>query len=154
MDQQTLKQLMRYDPLTGEFFWKTGAHKGKRAGCVSSNGYIKIVHKRKDYQAHRLAFLYVTGRMPVSDIDHMNCNRADNRLVNLREVSRSVNAHNRAKANTNNKCGWAGVHQLRGKWVSQIVLPNRSKQHLGVFETAEEAHLTYLLAKEVYFGNR
>lgn len=154
MDQKLLKKCLRYDPLTGVFRWKVGAHKHKLAGTPSSKGYIKIVLQGKEYQAHRLAVLYVKGYLPLQDVDHMNCNRADNRWINLRVVSRQINAHNRAGANKNNQSGWAGAHCLRGrKWVSQITCPSKTKQHLGVFSSPEEAHLVYLLAKELYFGD-
>lgn len=154
MDQVTLKRLLRYDPLTGEFRWNQGTHKDRRAGTRSSLGYIKIVVQGREYQAHRLAVLYMTGKLPTQDVDHMNCNRADNRWINLRVVSRRINAHNRAGANRNNTSGWAGVHSFRGKrWVAQITPPHKAKQHLGVFGSPEEAHLVYLMAKEVYFGD-
>ena len=154
MDQATLKCLLRYDPLTGEFRWNSGTHKHRRAGTLSSTGYVKIVVQGKEYQAHRLAVLCMTGKLPTQDVDHMNCNRADNRWINLRVVARRINAHNRAGANRNNRSGWAGVHSFRGgRWVAQIAPPHKAKQHLGIFNSPEEAHLVYLMAKEVYFGN-
>ena len=154
MDQATLKCLLRYDPLTGEFRWNSGTHKHRRAGTLSSTGYVKIVVQGKEYQAHRLAVLCMTGKLPTQDVDHMNCNRADNRWINLRVVSRRINAHNRAGANRNNRSGWAGVHSFRGgRWAAQIAPPHKAKQHLGIFNSPEEAHLVYLMAKEVYFGN-
>lgn len=154
MDQALLKKHLRYDPLTGAFRWNVGTHKHRIAGTTSSKGYIKIVVQGKEYQAHRLAVLYMTGVLPLQDVDHKNCNRADNRWINLRVVSRQINAHNRASANKNNQSGWAGVHCLRSrKWVAQITCPNKNKKHLGVFGSPEEAHLVYLLAKGVYFGD-
>jgi len=154
MNQATLKQSLCYDPPTGEFRWSEGVYKNKRAGTLSSLGYVKIVLGGKAYQAHRLAVLYVTGKLPTQDVDHINCNRADNRWENLRVVPRRINAHNRAGANKNNKSGWAGVHRFRERrWVAQITPPHKTKQHLGVFNSPEEAHLVYLMAKEVYFGN-
>ena len=154
MNQKALKNAFNYDPLTGSFWWLSGTHKGKRAGTLSSIGYIKLALNSKMYQAHRLAVLYMTGKLPTSDVDHINCNRADNRWSNLRVVSRSVNGHNRARANSNNKSGWAGVYRFRGdRWIAQIASPHKSKQYLGIFDSPEAAHLMYLVAKEVYFGN-
>jgi hypothetical protein len=154
MKQTELKKLMRYDPLTGEFRWNVGTYKDRRAGSLSSIGYIKIKIEGKEYQAHRLAVLYMTGKLPISDVDHMNCNRADNRWINLRVVSRHINSHNRSGANSNNKSGWAGVHRFRGaRWIAQVSTPDKVKQHLGVFSSPEEAHIVYLMAKEVYFGH-
>ena len=155
MNQELLEKFLRYDPLTGEFRWNTGTHKHRRAGTLSSIGYIKIVLQGKEYQAHRLAVLYMAGQLPTQDVDHKNCTRSDNRWINLRVVPRQINAHNRARANRNNKSGWAGVHSFRGnRWVAQIASPQKEKQHLGIFSSPEEAHLVYLLAKEVYFGDR
>jgi hypothetical protein len=154
LDQTTLKKMLRYDSLTGEFRWNVGTHKHRRAGALSSAGYIKIRMQGKDYQAHRLAVLYMKGAFPTQDVDHMNCNRSDNRWINLRVVPRQINAHNRAGANRNNRSGWAGVYCFRGtRWASQITTPQKKKQHLGVFSTPEEAHLMYLMAKEIYFGH-
>ena len=154
MEQTKLKQLLKYDPLTGEFFWRTGTYKGKRAGSTSSLGYRKIVVDGREYQAHRLAVLYMKGTLPSTDVDHMNCQRHDNRWINLRVVSRAVNGRNRSGANTNNQCGFIGAHEFRpGKWAAQISLGSKAKLHLGVFVCPEAASTAYLMAKEFYFGN-
>lgn len=154
MEQTTLKQLLKYDPLTGDFTWRTGTHKGKRAGTLSSLGYRKIVIGGREYQAHRLAVLYMKGTLPSTDVDHMNCTRSDNRWINLRVVSRAVNGRNRSGANTNNRSGFIGSHEFRpGKWVAQISLGGKAKTHLGVFSCPEAASTAYMMAKEFYFGN-
>jgi hypothetical protein len=153
MEQKELKNKLHYDPLTGTFRWRTTARKGRLAGTLSSLGYVKIKIDRREYSAHRLAVLYMTGFLPTQDVDHKNCTRHDNRWVNLRVVPRQVNARNRAGANKNNACGWVGAHEFRaGKWASQINAAH-GKQHLGVFSTPEEAHLVYLMAKEFYFAD-
>lgn len=154
MEQSKLKQLLKYDPLTGDFTWRTGSYKGRRAGATSSLGYRKIVIDGREYQAHRLAVLYMKGVLPSTDVDHMNCNRSDNRWINLRVVCRTVNSRNRKGANTNNRSGFIGTHEFRpGKWVSQISLKTGTKTHLGVYTCPEAAATVYLMAKEFYFGD-
>ncbi len=154
MEQTILKQLLKYDPLTGEFTWRRGVHKGKRAGTISSLGYRKIVISGREYQAHRLAVLYMKGALPATDVDHMNCTRSDNRWINLRVVSRAVNGRNRSGANTNNRSSFIGAHEFRpGKWAAQISLGGNAKTHLGVFSCPEAASTAYMMAKEFYFGN-
>jgi len=90
--------LLTYDPYTGLFTWLVDAYsnkvKGKIAGSIKE-GYINISIDRKLYRAHRLAWLYVNGVFP-SEIDHINRVKSDNRICNLREVSRSENCQNRS----------------------------------------------------------
>lgn len=155
LTQERLKKLLRYDPETGIF---TRAHidttcpnlsarwLGKSAGGVSHNGYVMVHVAGVRTQAHRLAWLYMTGLWPALDIDHINGVRTDNRWANLREVTRQANLQNQRKASKNNVCGLLGVSPKRGKFQARIMV-DRKQRRLGVFDTPEEAHAAYLAAK-------
>ena len=85
-----LRSILHYNPLTGVFTRIRSAHP-HRVGVVVgsvSHGYILIGLLGKRYRAHRLAWLYVYGTWPKHDIDHINRNRSDNRICNLRDVTR------------------------------------------------------------------
>jgi hypothetical protein len=135
-----------YCPTTGQFFRITA--KGRRpAGTRNSCGYIRIVIDRKAYLAHRLAWLYVHGRFPAADTDHINGDRADNRISNLRDVPRSVNAANRHTANKNNASHVLGVSARRNRWVAQRSIQGTNR-YLGMFDTAEAAQHAYAAATQ------
>ena len=81
----------------GNFYWrfsKQGRKMGEPAGTLNSDGYRAININKKIYMEHRLVWFYVTGEWPTNVIDHINRNRADNRLENLRDVSRQENSLN------------------------------------------------------------
>jgi HNH endonuclease len=96
--QDQLKQRLRYDPDTGVFTWLNGWRKGKPAGCKDAWGYLQIRISvkgiKKDYKAHRLVWLYLSGEWPPEEIDHINGDRSDNRLCNLRAATSSQNGMN------------------------------------------------------------
>jgi len=136
---------LHYNPETGVF-----TKNGKPVGWKNTVGYWSVrfnVFGKKHEQAHRVAFYLMTGRMPV-EVDHINGDKLDNRWVNLREVTSSVNKQNARKARVNNKTGLLGVcyKPKRNKYHAQIVV-NRRHYHLGYYDTAEEAHEAYLEAK-------
>ena len=142
-----LRSRFAYCPQTGQFTRHNKTGGTRPAGTRNSCGYIRIFIDRKSYLAHRLAWLYTYGAFPVGDTDHINGDRADNRICNLRDVPRTVNAANRNKANKNNAHGLLGVSPLRGRWVAQIA-DRGAKRHIGVFDTPEEAHKAYIAAKQ------
>lgn len=116
------------------------------------NGYRVIRIDDALYLAHRLAWFYVTGNWPANQIDHINGVRDDNRFSNLREATNLQNAHNR-KYNRN-KSGFQGVRKENSKWLAEIKI-NYKAVRLGLFNTPEEAHCAYLIAKRQHhpFGN-
>ena len=132
MELSRLKELLHYCPATGNFTWiKKANHKisvGKKAGHLSSRGYIAIRIDGRQYQAHRLAALYMTGNMPPEDIDHINHQKTDNRWDNLRLVSRAENNKNRPVMR-NNKTGVVGISHYDGFWEAGIRV-NRKRYHL------------------------
>lgn len=148
-----LKKRLSYDPETGVFTrlfsgnpHATSRWKGREAGWLTGNGYVMIAVEQNKYQAHRLAWLWMTGEWPTADIDHINGFRIDNRACNLRQVSRQQNLQNQHKASRNNLCGLLGVSPKRDKFQARIMV-DRKTIRLGVYDTAEAAHAAYLAGK-------
>lgn len=149
-----LNDLLVYDPETGEFFWKERArehfacdnayrgwntrHAGRKAGSVS-NGYRQIMIFRVAYWGHRLAWALTHGSWPELDIDHINHDRSDNRICNLREVSRGENTRNRTLSDSN-AYGIANIRFRpdRGHWSVGIKKGGRTFGRAG-FPTKESA---------------
>lgn len=152
MTQDELKCLMHYDPDTGIFTSKIKRGKvtvGKKVGTLNPlNGYLKCCVNRKQYQMHRLAWLYVYGKFPDKEIDHINGIKTDNRISNLRDVTPSENQHNKWKAQSNNKSGLLGAFYVKreGRYMSYISC-NKKRHYLGLFDTDQKAHEAYMEAK-------
>lgn len=96
--------------------------------------------------AHRLAWLYVHGEWPSKHLDHLNGNRTDNRIENLRQVSVAENAENTRRPHRDNKSGYLGVCKKRGKWLAVIQIKGKYTR-IGLFDTPEMAHEAYLAEK-------
>jgi hypothetical protein len=154
---QRVRELINYDPLTGVFKWgqRAGHHAGNRCkpshlvGHVNKQtGYLTIRADKKLYQAHRLAWLHVYGTWPANDIDHINGNRLDNRIDNLRDVQNNVNRENVNKARSDSSTGIQGVspYKQNGRFQAQI-RANGKMYSLGTFATVEEARAAYIGAK-------
>lgn len=144
---EELRARLKYDPKSGVFRW-SARHAiclaaGDIAGRVGNNGYRQIKIKYVAYLAHRLAWLYVHGEWPMGQIDHINGNRTDNRICNLRDVSASINQLNRHVPMKNETTGFAGVYVRRnGRFGARIRLHGRL-HYLGVYDTPEEAHAAW-----------
>ena len=156
LTKQLLMELLIYDSRTGVFIWREDrgrlAKKGQTAGTQNCFGYIEITIKGKRYRAHRLAFLYMAGKLPKDEVDHINTIRNDNRWENLREATRSENSRN-GPIRKKNKAGYKGVcwHKRDLIWRAQITV-NYKVLHLGNFIIEEEAALAYNEAALKYFG--
>ena len=153
--QSALKELLKYDPDTGLFAWKNrriGVKKSLEAGSMQKNGYFVIGIRGKKYYSHRLAWLHEKGEFPPDNIDHINGNRQDNRMCNLRAASVQQNNFNRA-AQRNNKSGYKGVcwSGIKRKWQADICLEGRHVC-LGYFHSPAMAHLAYCKAAKKHFG--
>lgn len=163
---ETLRCLLEYDPETGELFWANRergefatdlsylnwrtVHAGKRAGAVDHNGYRRIGINMCVYSEHRVCWKIATGHDPAGVIDHINGNRADNRLINLRDVTDSENQKN-AKRPKNNTSGIVGVTRTRtGSWHAHI-RSRGEKYHLGTFKNFDTA-VAVRRAAEIEFG--
>jgi hypothetical protein len=129
--------------------WNT-RYAGKRAGSKNKRGYRQITLRGYIYPEHRIIWLWVRGQFPEQQIDHRNGIKDDNRWINLREATCSENHQNRSK-HQNNSTGFTGVSFVdkRQKFQAQIRVNNKCT-HLGYFDTAEEAHEYYLVAKTRY----
>lgn len=136
-----LKSILNYNPVTGEFTWRvrcsTRLSVGDKAGTKSKKTYTIIQINKTPYKAHRLAFLYMTGKMP-TNIDHINGVRSDNRWENLREVTPSQNSRNK-KIGKNNKTGIMGVtkNNRNGKWRAEVRLNGKIKYLMESFDFFE-----------------
>jgi hypothetical protein len=154
MTQSELKNILTYDPGSGKLFWKqdiiNGSKKGEEAGTLTSKGYIHITIDQKQYKAHRLVWLYITGDFPKNQIDHVNQIKTDNRFENLREVTNKVN-HRNTPLQKNNKSGVHGVgfHKATKKWRACIKV-NGQLIHLGLFSEKDSAIEARKRAEEKY----
>lgn len=112
---------------------------GEQVGGLTANGYRLVTVYGSRFYAHRLAFLYMLGRWPIGEVDHINGSPDDNRWENLREATHQQNGRN-VKTPKDNTSGVKGVYwaRERQKWAAQITV-NRKTIHLGRFKTIEEA---------------
>lgn len=155
LTQRRLKELLRYDPATGVFTWRSSG-KGRRsakglvAGCLSKHGngkdYWKIRVDGVLYHAHRLAWFYRTGKWPQQHTDHRVGN--SNRVSNLRPCTPSQNAAN-SKLRSDNTSGFKGVSKVQkcNRWRAQL-----NTDYLGVFKTPQEAARRYDTEAVARFG--
>lgn len=146
-----LRELLAYSPKTGLFVRNCDASNAKAgdvAGAFDRKGYINIRVDGPIYKAHRLAFLYVTGEWPKSEVDHRNGDKADNRWANLRDASAAINAQNHKAPRVDSRTGMRGVcwRKKEQKFVAQIQVGGRRKC-LGYFEFAEDASRAYEAAR-------
>lgn len=148
LDLGYLRSVLDYDPETGIFIWKISPHHtvevGSVAGGTNQRGYRRHKIKNKHFIAHRLAWFYVYGVWPKNELDHINGNKEDNRIANLREATRSQNQNNMPKKR-NNTSGYKGVswHKVNKKWIAQTEVKGRA-HFFGYYSTPEDAHVAYV----------
>ena len=137
-----IRDRLKYDPKTGVVSWINSSCprlKGKRqAGFKNKRGYVKIKIDNKSYFAHRIAWYLCYGSWPTLDIDHVNGNKDDNRIENLREATKSQNL-----SNSRLKTKYRGVSKANSKWRA-VITHRGSKMHIGVYETKKEAYKAYV----------
>lgn len=144
-----LKRAVSYNPEVGVFYWK---HARGRVSAGAVAGHIGHDHRRrltidkKHILASRAAWLYMTGAFPAGEIDHKNGNKLDDRICNLRDVTRALNQQNLRSANRRSTSGLLGVLSSRSRFRARIHIDGRDVG-LGTFDTAQEAHEAYLHAK-------
>lgn len=157
LTQVRLKELLHYDPETGEFQWI--ARSGKRAdlvgtiaGSPSTQGYTLISVDYRKHRAHRLAFLYMTGTSPRHHVDHRNAIKNDNRWENLRPATKAQNSM-AVGIRANNTSGVTGVYWSKAahKWQA-FIKKNRRVRYLGIFEDFHMAVLARRNAEAILFG--
>jgi hypothetical protein len=157
--KERLRELLHYNPRTGIFKWRFSSRlsklrkRGAIAGKVGNDKYRRIWIDKQTYQANRLAWLYVYGQWPVKLLDHINNDRDDNRITNLREATDKESAQNR-KVRSDNKTGFKGVHwhKERKVYIARITVKGR-QIFLGRFDDPEQAHFAYCRAAFKYYGD-
>ncbi|GKK65532.1 HNH endonuclease [Klebsiella variicola] len=158
-----LKCILDYCPSTGVFTWKKRAREefssqrahstfnakfaGKQCGSLT-NKYLTIRINNSLYYSHRLAWAMHYGEWPVGDVDHINMDKTDNRISNLRLARRRDNMNN-LTATKSNKSGFIGVYWAKRerKWVSGITIDYKF-HHLGYFDDPVSAASAYNAACE------
>lgn len=153
LTREYLVDRLTYDPITGVF---THNHNfgsryriGDRAdtpGHAQLKGYRLVNLLNQKFLAHRMAWLYVHGVMPTQSIDHIDGDRSNNCLLNLREVDHKTNMQNRRVARKGNSTGLIGVKEQKGRYRAALCVDGKTK-HVGMFATPEEAHAAYVEAK-------
>lgn len=152
MELQSIRRLLSYDPLSGVVSWLVNRGSGKagcEAGYVNETGYRRVSVLGREHPSHRIAWLLHYGSWPSGEVDHINGDKLDNRIENLRDISVQENRQNlRVAKVTNKSSGLLGVYRTRcGKgWKSQIRHDGKIV-YLGRFDTPELAHKAYIKAK-------
>lgn len=147
-DPEYLRQRFRYDPETGKLYWRECSARSKRwnaryagteARAEHNEGYIRVSVDGTRYLAHRLVWCVHYGEWPEGQIDHINHDRVDNRLENLRVVNNTENSRN-ASLSRRNTSGTVGVcwDARRERWVARIMV-DRREVFLGYFKDYQSA---------------
>lgn len=154
---ELLREYLHYDPDSGVFTWiRTPGKKqnkafliGKPAGKTDTYGYRIIRILGRGYSAHRLAWLHVHGYWPEETVDHIDRDRANNRIANLRDIPAGAQRQNQ-KCSRVSKIGLLGVHKnpaAKTRPYQGCIYIDGKFTHLGMFKTPEEAHEAYVQAK-------
>ena len=156
--QTELKHALDYNPGTGQFTWKnptsTRVKVGQIAGTFHAHRYARIRINSIQYLTHRLVWLYVHGESPASglDIDHINNDRLDNRIANLRLATRQENLRN-ARMHKGHTNGYKGITYWAAKnlWKAQSQF-NGKHVNIGCFKNREDAADAYITFAKLHFG--
>ena len=149
VSQERLKEL--YDYRDGAFFWKTTGEEHKPTPITNHHRYRRLVVDKKAYAFHRLVFMYHHGYVP-KIVDHIDNDRTNNRIENLRETTQQLNCLNRV-THKNNKSGCKNVHWEKrvNKWCVLISV-DRKRKVIGYFEDFEFAELVADEARQKFHG--
>lgn len=152
--QERLKEVLDYDPESGEFRWKANRKNaipvGGVAGSTHRTGYRQIKIDGILHKSHRLAWLYMYGEMPTLSLDHIDGNKSNNRIANLRQATKSQNGYNQGRQR-NNTTGYKGVTKSGNCWLAQI-RNNGVPMRLGRFPSPELAYAAYCDAANKFHG--
>jgi putative component of toxin-antitoxin plasmid stabilization module len=131
---QETREYLDYCPIKGSFTWIKKVYRntivGSEAGTVGKNGYRYITFKGQKILAHRLAWLFQYGEQPPPQIDHINRERLDNRVSNLRSASSSLNGHNRTGVKgvrRHKDSGWQAYISINRKFINLYCGPSYEK---------------------------
>lgn len=156
--EQRLCEALSYDHVTGRITWRVTLSNRAVAGKVAGaqrKGYCRLRVDGRDYFAHRVAWLLMTGAWPIGQIDHQDGNIRNNAWENLRDVSPRMNSQNQRRAHSRNPTGLLGAsfHSVRKCYVAQITVLG-TRVWLGSYTTAIAAHAAYVSAKrKLHEGN-
>ncbi|KAB0988745.1 HNH endonuclease [Cronobacter sakazakii] len=147
ISQDQLKDSFHFRNDIGRFIWKVAkgwVKPGRIAGTLNeANGYRYIKLNGVHYLEHRMVWLFTHGRLPKGEIDHINGDKQDNRIENLRECTRSQNEINKGLSSTNTSgCKGVSWHAQSKKWRARIKV-NKKEIHLGTFECKADAEMAY-----------
>jgi hypothetical protein len=152
LTQERLKEILHYDPVTGDFTWKISTGPRAVVGEIAGTpleGYVSIGLLGKVYLAHRLAWFYMTGEQP-PEVDHKDTVRNHNAFDNLRPSTRSQNIQN-VKIRADNTSGFKGVTPKGNKWQARLTFGGKRHQ-LGTYNTPEEADAVVRAKREEVHG--
>lgn len=147
------RKLYRYDPETGTLYrLYSNQDTLARPSGTRRKDYTYVVYQERRILAHRLAWALHYGEWPSSSIDHINCDRHDNRIANLRLATVAENNRNRPKQ-SNNTTGYKGVsfHKGTNRFEAKI-MADKKRYRLGYFDTAEAAFAAYCEAAQRLHG--
>jgi hypothetical protein len=153
LSHNELLTILFYNPKTGDFL---NRETGKSLGCIKTckNGYERkiISIKNQKYKASRLAWFYMTGRWPKTNIDHIDTDSLNNKWHNLREATKQENGWNRGPQ-SNNTSGYKNItwHKQNKKWQVKFQIDGRNKS-FGLYEDIELANLVACEVRDVVHG--
>lgn len=152
---QRLEEVFEYRD--GALFWKQKPHKysmnvvGRRAGTAATAGYWRVKLDGATYFEHRLIYaLHNDGKCP-EVIDHIDGNKENNRVENLRAATISQNAHN-AKLQARNTSGAKNVSWVKSKNRWRVFVTVNGKRKFWSFADFELAELFAVEARSLFFG--
>lgn len=150
--QSELKEYFRYDSESGKLYWAKKTGRGTRLGHEVGNiadGYRQTSFKKNKLLVHRIIWKLVYGTDP-SELDHINGDRADNRIENLRSIDRSKNTRNKKLWSKNSTGQYGVVKHSQVGWIAQIGVNGETK-YLGWYKTKKEA-IEARKAAEIKYG--
>jgi len=146
------RTVLRYEAETGRVFWCQSLSKraaaGREAGTINGDGRRQVSIDGRRYLTHRIVWLIVHGAWPAHEIDHIDGDKLNNRVENLRDATRTINAQNTRHARRHSRSGLLGAFWFKrdATWVSKIRIGGHMT-HLGYFDTPEKAHAAFVAAK-------
>jgi len=147
-----LKKLLEYDPVAGEFYWLVKpayCPRWPKAGQPHNRGYWTINLNGRRYQRSNLAWFYMTGEWPTTDLDHIDRDKKNDAFANLREATRQQNQANQSQQKRQRLA--KGVRKARHTFIARIRV-NGELLHIGSYPTVDMAHSAYLEAARHHFG--
>ncbi len=145
-----IKSLLLYN--NGLLFWKDNNH---FIEPINQNGYLVFKHNNRYYSYHRVIWTLFNGNIPDKMIvDHINNNRSDNRIENLRLATKTENSQNTLKTQKKKSSKYKGVYysSAKDRWIAKTMFDGKP-YHIGTYRTEEDAHRAYKEATQILFGD-